>query len=122
MARFWLKALLCLGVAFQLLAADVAGKWTSEVKGRDGNVRTMTYDFKADGENLTGTISSPMGERAISEGKVKGNEISFVVAMERDGQTFKMLYTGKIEGDELKLTMKSQNGEFSRDSVAKRAK
>jgi hypothetical protein len=120
MARFWLKALLCLCVTFQLFAADVAGKWTAETKGRDGNVRTMTYDFKVDGENLTGTVSSPMGERAISEGKVKGDEISFIIAVERNGETMKMPYTGKIVGEELKLSMNTPNG--SREVVAKRVK
>lgn len=121
-ARTILKALLCLVIALPLFASEVTGKYESEMKRPDGEVMKMTFDLKADGETLTGNLVSPRGERPISEGKVKGNEISFVMKFERDGNTMKMLYKGKVEGDELKLTMSSENGEFSRDMVAKRVK
>jgi hypothetical protein len=118
----FLAAVLCAAFALPALAADVAGKWTAEMKRPDGEVMTSTYDFKVEGDTLTGTMSGRMGERPISDGKVKGNELSFVMKFERDGETFKMIYKGKVEGDELKLNMSSENGEFTRDIVAKRAK
>jgi hypothetical protein len=120
--RVFLKAALCFALAVQLFAADVAGKWTAETKGRDGNPLTYTYDFKVDGEKLTGTLSSRMGERQILDGKVNGDEVSFKVTFERDGNTMTFLYKGKVAGDELKINMSSESGEFSRDVVAKRVK
>jgi hypothetical protein len=121
-ARSLLQVLLCSAIALPLFAADVAGKWQAETKRRDGEVMTMTYDFKVAGESLTGTITSPRGEREISEGKVNGDEIAFATKVEMQGETRKLLYKGKVDGDELKLTMSSENGEFSRDFVAKRVK
>src|SRR5215210_3699716 len=92
-----------------LLAADVTGKWAAEVEGRDGQKRTQPFNLKADGEKLTGTLSSPMGDRQIVDGKVSGDDVSFAVEMERNGEKRKIPYTGKIVGDELK--MKSGTGE-----------
>ena len=40
--------------------------------------------------------------RAIAEGKVKGDEVSFIVTRERNGQQCKMNYKGKVEGDTIK--------------------
>jgi opacity protein-like surface antigen len=115
---------LILAVAMSLfstaaLAADVNGKWTAEMKTPDGETRTSTYTFKADGGKLTGTIASQMGEREISEGKVDGDNISFVVSFERDGNTFKITYTGVVSGDALKLKMTTPRGE--REITAKRS-
>ncbi len=101
------------------LAADINGKWTAEMKTPDGETRTSTYTFKADGAKLTGTIGSPMGEREISEGKVDGDNISFVVSFERNGNNFKMNYAGKVSGDELQLTVTTPRGE--RKITAKRS-
>ena len=102
-----------------LFAADVTGKWTGETQGRDGQTRTMTFDLKADGEKLTGTVSSPMGERPIVDGKVTGDDVSFAVEVEFNGEKRKIMYNGKIAGDELKL--KSGTGERVREITAKRA-
>ena len=104
------------------LAADVTGKWTAQVPGRNGQAREMTFDLKADGAALTGTVSGGQGEpRAISDGKVSGDEISFVVTMERNGNTIKQTYTGKVAGDEIKMKRQGQRGEPV-EFTAKRAK
>ncbi len=117
-----LCALMLIGlVATVALAADIAGKWKSESPGRDGNTMVTTYTFKVDGDKLTGTVGGPMGESAISEGKITGDDISFVVVRERNGQEFKIQYKGKVSGDEIKMT--SQFGDRPpREMVAKRVK
>src|SRR3954449_8322683 len=81
------------------LAADVSGKWSAEVQGRNGQTRTMTMMLKADGDKLTGTVSGMQGrENPISDGKVKGDEISFTVSAETPNGTMKTNYTGKLSG------------------------
>ena len=102
-----------------LFGADLTGKWTGETEGRDGQKRTVTFDLKADGEKLTGTVSSPMGDRQIVDGKITGEDISFAVEAEFNGEKRKIMYNGKIAGDELKL--KSGSGERVREITAKRA-
>lgn len=104
------------------LAADVTGKWTAQVPGRNGQTREMTIELKADGAALTGTVSGMRGQaNPISEGKVTGDEISFVVATERNGNTMKQTYTGKVAGDEIKMKRQGQRGEPV-EFTAKRAK
>ena len=41
-------------MATTLFAADVTGKWTAEVEGRNGQKRTQTFDLKTDGDKVTG--------------------------------------------------------------------
>ncbi|MBI4889923.1 MAG: hypothetical protein HY821_04805 [Acidobacteria bacterium] len=104
------------------LAADITGKWTAQVPGRDGQTREVTFDLKAEGATLTGTVSGGQGGgNPISEGKINGAEISFVVTMERNGNTMKQSYSGTLAGDELKMKRQGRQGnpvEFT----AKRAK
>lgn len=92
------------------------------MQGRDGQTRQTIFTLKADGDKLTGTVSSAMGggEAAISDGKIAGDEISFSVVRERDGNTFKMNYKGKVVGDELKLTMSMEGRDFQREITAKK--
>jgi hypothetical protein len=93
------------------LAADVTGKWVSEMQGKGGEPMQIVYNFKAEGSNLTGTISSPMGgENPISEGKIDGDNISFVMKMEMMGNEMTMKYKGKIVGEEIKLTLEMEGG------------
>ncbi|HSB18136.1 MAG TPA: hypothetical protein VLE22_27030, partial [Bryobacteraceae bacterium] len=62
------------------LAADVTGKWTGQVPGRDGQMREVTYTFKVDGETLTGSMTGFRGQDLpISDGKISGDTLSFVV-------------------------------------------
>lgn len=99
-----LSACLLLALVTAVWAADVNGKWTAEVPGRQGATQTTTFNFKVDGAKLTGTVSGRQGDTEISEGKVSGDDISFVVVREFNGNTIKMAYKGKVAGDEIKFT------------------
>jgi hypothetical protein len=100
-------ALIALVASIALIAADVSGKWTFEQQGRGGNTMTVTLTLKADGGNLTGTVSGGMGrgggEAQISDGKVDGNNISFSVKREFNGNTMVTTYKGTVDGDTMKL-------------------
>jgi uncharacterized protein (DUF2141 family) len=111
---------LCL-FAFVAAAANVDGKWTAQVPGREGQTRETTFTLKADGEKLTGSMSGRQGnETPITEGKISGDTISFVVTMDRGGNTIKWNYTGTVTGDEIKMKRAGGQGE-PREFVAKRA-
>jgi hypothetical protein len=136
---------LMLVVAFALMAADITGKWVAEQPGRNGGPpRQTTFDLKADGATLTGTVSGGMGggrrgggggggrrgggggapqAREISDGKVDGNNISFTVKVEFNGNTMVSKYEGTLSGDELKLkvTRDTQNGPTTSEMTAKRS-
>jgi len=93
-------------LALVSLAADVTGKWTAMVPGRDGSQET-TIVLKQDGDKLTGSLTSPRGERQISEGKVTGDSLSFTIETQRG----KFTYTGTVSGSEIKFKRAGGQGE-----------
>ncbi|MBC8164401.1 MAG: hypothetical protein H7Y20_00870 [Bryobacteraceae bacterium] len=105
--------------AISMFASDVDGKWTASMTGPNGQSREVTFNLKADGDKLTGTMSGRQGDQPIEDGKIDGKNISFSRTM---GER-KMSYKGSIEGDELKMKVSTAGGEMpDRDVVAKRAK
>jgi hypothetical protein len=107
--------ILLLGVATLLVllasasAADVTGKWVAQVQGMQGTSET-TFVFKVEGTTLTGTVTTTRGESTISEGKIKGDEISFVIVRKFGENEMKTLWKGKVSGDEIKFTREFQGG------------
>jgi hypothetical protein len=97
--------------AVAVFASDVTGKWTAQVPGRDGQTREQTFNFKVAGDKLTGTVSGMQGDIEIKDGLVKGDEISFSVVRSTPNGEFKMTYTGKVAGDEIKFTAKREGGD-----------
>lgn len=76
---------------------DVTGVWDMSVETPNGvieNVATLTQE----GEKLTGTIASQMGELAM-EGSVVGSEIKWVLNLDMGGQQVSIAFAGKIEGE-----------------------
>lgn len=115
--------LLSCALAAVALAADVTGKWSFEQQGRNGS-QTVTMNLKADGDKLTGTVSGGRGgDVEISDGKVDGDNVSFKVVREFNGNQFVTDYTGTLSGDELKLKIEIEGGRGKmgpREVVAKR--
>lgn len=114
-------------------AADANGTWTWTQQARGGGGgegRKMTLKLKAEGEKLTGTLTAPGREGAeprpaqISEGKVKGDEVTFNVTREIGGNSMTAKYSGKVAGDTLKgkITTTRNGEERARDWEAKREK
>jgi hypothetical protein len=91
-------------------AADVNGKWVAQVPGRGGQTRETTFTFKAEGEKLTGTVSGMQGETEISDGTIKGDDISFTQTFQMQGNSIKLIYKGKVSGDEIKFTRQREGG------------
>ncbi len=119
----------CLIFAIGVLAkaedkkADPSGTWKWSFTGQGGQTRETTLKLKLDGEKLTGTVSGRGGETAIAEAKLKGEEISFQVTREFNGNKVTTKYNGKISGDTIKGKMEfERDGQAqSRDWEAKRA-
>jgi hypothetical protein len=87
------------------LAADFNGTWKAAIESQVG-VQNYTFTFKVEGEKLTGKAKSElaMAETEITEGTVKGDDISFVENLTYDGMQLRIVYKGKISGDEIKFT------------------
>jgi hypothetical protein len=103
------------------LAADINGRWTAEVEGRNGK-QTQTFDFKVDGSTLTGSMQGARGgEAAISDGKIDGDNITFSIKREFNGNSMKMNYTGKVSADGIQFKMSIEGRDMVREFTAKRS-
>jgi hypothetical protein len=123
--RMLLRALALIAVLWAVTwAADVSGQWRAEYTSPDGQTRQSTFTFKVDGETLTGTVASAMGEAKISDGKVSGDQITFTVIRDFGGNEVKFSYKGKVSGDEIKLAVTANFGGDDRtfEMTAKRQK
>jgi len=114
-------ALFC---ALPASAADATGKWKAEFDSQVG-VQKYVYDLKVDGAKVTGKASfermGQKGEADLLEGKVAGDDISFVEKLDFQGTQISITYTGKLAGDEIKFTRNV--GDFAKEEfVAKRVK
>jgi hypothetical protein len=104
-------------------AADVNGKWVAQIPGRDGQTRETTFNFKAEGDKLTGTMSGRQGDIQIADGKISGDDISFTATVSFGGNEIKLLYKGKVAGDEIKFTRTREGGnQPGQEFTAKRVK
>ena len=93
-----------------LHAAGVDGKWEAEIEGPRGPM-VLVFDLKADGDIVTGTIGNDMmDEVQIQDGKVSGDEVSFVQTMTRGDFEIRFKFAGKVSGDEMELTRSMDRG------------
>jgi hypothetical protein len=112
-------------------AADIFGNWIAHVPacGQADAPADLyplllgetVFSFKVSGAVLTGKVADPQGETAISEGKINGDEISFVVIRRVGGNERKLAYKGKVSLNEIKFTREIQGGtEQPQQFIAKR--
>ncbi len=118
--RMILMGVLCAAMVF---AADVTGKWTAESQGPRGPM-TQTFDFKADGSKLTGTMTGGRGGPIeISDGKIDGDKVMFKVTRTMQDRTITQNFEGTVSGDEMKLSAKVEGmDQPAREMIAKRTK
>ena len=96
--------------ALSCSSGGINGKWIADLPGRDGQTRQQTFNFKAEGNKLTGTVSGRQGETPISDGEINGDDISFSVTQNFRGNEVKVLYKGKLAGKEIKFTRTREGG------------
>ena|SRR6185437_14387875 len=115
--RGWMATMVCLVAGLAIAAtqkSDVEGRWQATQNTANGPI-TLTYNFQAKGEVLTGTEESPMFSRSISEGKVHVDKISFKTTI--NGHSIE--HRGTVNGDRIQLRNFGPRGEF--DLTLKRA-
>jgi hypothetical protein len=112
-------ALMVAFTAAMAFAPDITGAWSGAMATPNGDFQ-ISFTFKQDGAKLTGTVTGPQGDpMPIGDGKVEGDKVSFNVSF--NGMTIK--HEGAISGDEIKLTTKTDQGDFPGGAITlKRAK
>lgn len=91
-ASMFLFALVC-------LAADLTGTYKGSVSFQDNKLE-LTYRLKAEGEKLSGSITSEYGELPLMEGKISGNDFTYKIDVGNGPREAK----GKFMGDSIVIT------------------
>ena len=81
------------------------GRWLSEVVNPDGEHRDVTFFLKQDGSALTGAVLQNYRMQDIAEGKVNGDEASWVVVTHFGGQERRAEYHARLSGGEIRVNM-----------------
>jgi hypothetical protein len=98
--------------------ADISGTWTTSFDSQVGT-QTYTYDFKVDGNMLTGHSKSNFGESDL-RGSVDGDKVTFVENLNYQGTALAITYTGQIvSADEIKFK-RDVAGQGGEEFTAKR--
>ena len=119
-------------------AQDLSGGWEITSEGRRG-AQTMTLMLVQDGSELSGTITMAMGggrrggggggggarEVEISDGSVNGNEFTFTMVIEFNGNSISQVFSGTFEGDSMEGSIEGSGrggrGGGARDFTGKRS-
>jgi hypothetical protein len=115
--RTMLLAGLLLSLAAVMTAAEVTGKWKGPIEGTE---HEAVFTLKAEGPDITGTMAGPEGKDFPLKGTIKGENIAFAVDSEWQGSPVKLLLKGTVAGDEMKLEIATEGGEWSSTITAKR--
>ena len=108
-------------LAALLSAADVTGTWKGAFD-YNGTSVPVTFNLKNSGDALTGTVDGlPTPNAEIKEGKLQGQDMSFWITIEYQGQNIKLVYKGKLSGDEIKFTFGTEDGSWGTEVTAKRS-
>jgi hypothetical protein len=117
----WLMAIMAVFV-ITASAADVSGTWKGSVETPNGAMET-TFVFKVDAGKVTGTATmGQMGESPISEGKVDGDTVTFAVVRQGPNGEFRINYSGKATGDDMRITATIPAMDRTFEMTAKRSK
>jgi hypothetical protein len=104
-------------------APNATGIWKWTATGQNNQTYETTLKLKQDGAKITGAMIGRNGnETAIESGKMEGDEVSFQITRERNGQSFTTQYKGKLSGDTIKGSTESERDgqKRTRDWEAKR--
>jgi hypothetical protein len=102
--KFFVSAAALLLFAVSAFAADVDGKWTGNISTPNGDI-PVTFNFKADGSMLNGSMSGPDGgDIAIKDGAIDGPNISFWLSLDFGGNAMKLTYKGVVATGEIKIS------------------
>ena len=99
-------------------AGDVNGTWKGAFDF-NGNSVPLAVNLKVAGTDVTGTVEGlPTTPAEIHEGKVDGENVTFWVNSDYQGQTYKLVYKGKLAGDHIDFSFGTEDGSWGTTMTA----
>jgi hypothetical protein len=101
-------------------AADASGTWKGAFDFQ-GNPVPLTINLKIDGTKVTGTVEGlPTTPAEIHDGALAGDMVTFWVNSDYQGQTYKLVYKGKVAADQISFDFGTEDGSWSAPLTVKR--
>ena len=93
--------------ALPLTAQQAAGKWNASIDTPQGPF-AFVFEFLVDAAGkLTGSMQNEfIGSVPISDGVLKGNDLTFKLSIQGPDGAMNISYKGTVKGDDLALTSK----------------
>lgn len=113
---YTVTALLAVASALTLAAPasaqdiNVAGTWELTWETPRGS-QTTTFVFAQDGMNVTGTAQMRMGEVAIKNGMLHGDQLTFSIEFGMGQRTMTQTFTATVKGDTMEGKVTTPRGE-----------
>src|SRR5579863_387385 len=102
-------------------AADLTGVWKGTFDF-NGQTIAVTINLKADSGTFTGTIEGlPTTPTDIHDGKIAGDAVTFWTNTDYEGQTYKLVFNGKINAGQIDFNFGTDDGSWGTMLTVKRA-
>lgn len=82
----------------KVATAKVAGGWDFSFTSPQG-AATWRITFTQAGDTLRGTAATDFGQLDVSDGWITGNDLSFTLHLNFNGQAIQVDFAGKVKGD-----------------------
>ena len=102
-------------------APDITGDWkgTFDV---NGTPTEMKFHLKSSGSTVTGTIERPGAPpMEVHEGKIDGDTVSFWINTDYEGQTYTIVYKGKVTPGQIVFDLGTADQSWSAQMTAKKS-
>jgi hypothetical protein len=98
--------------------ADATGDWKGAFDLHGSSV-PLTFHLKSIGGVVTGTVEGLAASAVeIHEGKLDGDSVTFWLNADYQGQTYKLVYKGKITAGQIAFTFGTDDGSWSTELTA----
>ena len=105
--------LLGLGLCLTMLGADLSGIWVGQIPTRNGEMQDVEFKLIQTGATIKGKLYGDYRSSPIREGKLTGDQVSFVViSQEQAGNQIndtRLRFTGVVKGPEIEITRERES-------------
>jgi hypothetical protein len=99
-------------------STDVTGTWKGSFDFEGAGV-AVTFHLKSAGDTVTGTVEGlPTTPAEIHDGKVDGDTVTFWVNTDYQGQTYKLVFKGKVSADGIKFSFGTEEKSWETEMTA----
>lgn len=97
---------------------DISGTWKGSFDFQ-GSAVPLTFHLSSSAGAVSGTVEGlPTSPAAIHEGKLDGDTVTFWVDTDYEGQTYKLVYKGKVAATRIDFNFGADDGSWSSELTA----